>query len=140
RSYSEAKVLRGLHFTWRKPQAQLVWVVEGAIFDVAVDLRRGSPKFATWFGRVLSAERQEQLFMPPGFAHGFCVLSPHAAVHYKCSEEFDPEDDAGLHWRDPRLAIRWPIADPIVSARDAALPTLDDLPTERLPQGPFFHK
>lgn len=134
RSVSRGGSVRGLHFTRRRPQAQLVWAVEGEIFDVVVDLRRDSPTFLRVWSGVLSSERQEQIYMPPGCAHGFCVLSDHAAVHYKCSEEFDPTDEGGLNWRDPQMNIPWPVESPIISDRDAAYPYLSDFTESDWPQ------
>lgn len=122
RSYSATNVLRGLHFTWHRPQAQLVWVVEGTIFDVCVDLRVASSTFGRWYGVELAAD--QQLYMPPGIAHGFCVLGHGAAaVHYKCSEFYDPHDEGGIIWNDPDLAITWPVDRPVVSAKDSAFPS-----------------
>jgi dTDP-4-dehydrorhamnose 3,5-epimerase len=127
-SKSKKNVLRGLHYQ-RSPKAQgkLVQVVEGEIFDVAVDLRKNSPTFGRWEGVTLSAQKQQQFFVPVGFAHGFCVLSPTAEVTYKVTEEYSPADDAGIIWNDPDLAISWPINDPILSKKDAALPRLKEV-------------
>ena len=136
-SYSQQNVLRGLHFTRKRPQGQLVSVLHGSIFDVAVDLRGGSPSFGRWYGRTLTADQHEQMLMPPGFAHGFCVLSLVAIVSYKCTEEYHAGDEGGLHWRDTALAIPWPVRDPTVSERDAAFPCLSELAADRLPQVRF---
>lgn len=134
-SYSKAGVLRGLHFQLHKPQAKLISVVQGAIYDVAVDLRWGSPTFKQWKGVELSAQNHEQFYIPPGFAHGFCVLSEHALIHYKCSEFFDPKDDRGVIWNDPELAICWPLSGaPILSEKDSVQPTLARLREEDFPQ------
>jgi len=127
-------VLRGLHFTVKKPQAQIVTVMRGRIFDVAVDLRPGSPTFGRWCGAELSEEGPRQLYMGPGFAHGFCVLSEMADLHYKVSQYYDPADEAGLLWNDPDIGINWPVAAPLVSSRDAAYPTLCKLNREHLPR------
>ncbi len=124
-SRSRQGVLRGLHYQ-RPPRAQgkLVSVLRGEIFDVAVDLRRGSPTWGRWVAVVLSDRAHQALYVPPGFAHGFCVLSTDADVFYKVTQEYAPELDAGIRWDDPDLAIPWPVAVPVVSARDAALPLL----------------
>ncbi len=127
-SQSKNGVLRGLHYQ-RSPKAQgkLVQVVEGTIFDVAVDLRKGSPTFGRWEGVTLSSEKRQQIFIPVGFAHGFCVLSDTAEVAYKVTKEYSPTDDAGILWNDPDLAIAWPINDPILSDKDAKLPRLKEV-------------
>lgn len=132
-SRSARHVLRGLHFQVKRPQAQIVTVVRGRIFDVAVDLRRGSPTFARWFGVELSDEGPRQIYMAPGFAHGFCVLSDMADLHYKVSRQYDAEDEGGLLWSDPDVGVSWPIKRPVLSARDAAYPPLRDLTPDRLP-------
>lgn len=126
RSYSRAGILRGLHYQKRHPHGQLVWIVEGEIFDVVVDLRRDSPTFRKWYGRHMSAKTPEQIYMPPGFAHGFCVLGDSAAVHYKCTGQYRPNDEGGLNWKDPDIGIDWPVDGPMVSARDEAFPNLAD--------------
>lgn len=133
-SRSVQGVLRGLHFV-KQPQAQIVTVLRGRIFDVTVDLRAGSATFGRSFGTVLSDDKQRQLYMPPGFAHGFCVLSDTADLHYKVSRAYDPAGEGGLLWNDPDLGIVWPLASPVVSARDAAFPRLRDLRREQLPHG-----
>jgi dTDP-4-dehydrorhamnose 3,5-epimerase len=128
-------VLRGLHFTVRHPQAQIVTVIRGKIFDVVVDLRKSSETFGRWFGAELSDEGPaRQIYMAPGFAHGFCVLSAVADLHYKVSRTYDHADEDGLLWNDPQVGIRWPIESPIVSARDASYPKLRELDAGRLPQ------
>ncbi len=116
-----------------KPQAKLVSCVRGEIWDVAVDIRRGSPTFGKWSAAVLSEENHRQLFIPGGFAHGFCVLSDVAEIQYKCSEFYDPRDDRGVRWNDPALAVAWPVADPVLSVKDAAQPLLKDLRDDQLP-------
>ena len=124
--------LRGLHAQLRRPQGKLVRAIEGEIFDVAVDIRRGSPTFGRWVGYTLSADDFRQLYVPPGFAHGFCVRSPVAQVEYKCTDYYDPADEISLAWDDPEIGIAWPVAEPRLSARDqAALPlaaAIDRLP------------
>ncbi len=123
-SLSRKNVLRGLHFQRNYPQGKLVYVVQGEIWDVAVDIRTGSSTYGQWEGHTLSAENHHQLYIPEGFAHGFVVLSETASVIYKCTDVYRPEDDAGLIWNDPDLAIAWPINEPILSAKDAVLPSL----------------
>ena len=132
-SRSAAGTLRGLHLQVRRPQGKLIRVVEGEIFDVAVDVRRGSPSFGRWVGVQLSADDFRQLYLPPGFLHGFCVLTESADVAYKCTAPWSPADEISVRWDDPDLAIVWPIADPVLSARDAAAPRLADL-LDRLPR------
>lgn len=132
-SSSSRGVLRGLHYQWPNPQGKLVSALAGEIYDVAVDIRRGSPTFGQWVGAVLSAENGRQLWIPGGFAHGFAVLSEDAVVLYHCSALYSPADDAALAWNDPDLAIDWPVSAPILSAKDATAPRLADVPTERLP-------
>lgn len=124
-SRSVRNTLRGLHWQWRRPQAKLVRVVTGTIYDAVVDVRRNSPTFGKWCGVELSAENFRQLYVPPGFAHGFCVLSEHADVEYLCSDYYDPGGEAGLLWSDPLVAIDWPTHWPVLSAKDAANPPLD---------------
>jgi dTDP-4-dehydrorhamnose 3,5-epimerase len=137
RSVSLRGVLRGLHYTKRHPQGQLVWVVEGAVYDVCVDLRRGSPTYGRWFGTVLDELDAKQVYMPPGFAHGFYVLGERAAVHYKCTNIYRPDDEGGLLWSDPAIGIAWPVSDPLVSVRDSAYPTLDAVGVDELPHVSF---
>ncbi len=131
-SRSAAGTLRGLHAQLRKPQGKLVRAVVGEIFDVAVDIRRGSPTFGRWVGYTLSADDFSQLYVPPGFAHGFCVLSAVAEVEYKCTDFYDSADEISLAWNDPEIGIVWPIALPLLSARDQAALTLADA-MDRLP-------
>ncbi|PLP97446.1 dTDP-4-dehydrorhamnose 3,5-epimerase [Cupriavidus pauculus] len=126
-SRSSRNVLRGLHYQIRHPQAKLVRVVAGAVFDVAVDLRSSSPTFCKWVGEVLSAENKRQLWIPEGFAHGFLVLSDYAEFLYKTTDTWHPEHERSLHWNDGRIAIEWPLSGtPIVAAKDAAGRTLDE--------------
>jgi dTDP-4-dehydrorhamnose 3,5-epimerase len=117
----------------RRPQGKLVRVVDGDIWDVAVDLRRGSPTYGRWAAEVLSAGNFKQMYLPPGCAHGFCVLSEVAQVQYKCTEFYDPSDEIGIAWDDPDLAIAWPVTNPIMSERDRHHPRMRDL-EDRLPQ------
>ncbi len=131
-SHSMRGTLRGLHAQARRPQAKLVRAVAGEMFDVAVDIRRGSPTFARWAGAVLSGENFRQLYVPPGFAHGFCVLSDQVDVEYKCTDFYDPEDELSVAWDDPQIGIEWPITDPILSEKDRRAPRLDQI-LETLP-------
>ena len=125
--------LRGLHYQVKHAQAKLIQVIEGTIFDVALDIRRGSPYFGQWTSVHLSDENKRQLFLPEGFAHGFCVLSESAQVVYKCTDFYAAEDEGGVLWSDPTLAIAWPISEPLLSEKDSQLPCLADIPSERLP-------
>lgn len=120
-SRSARGILRGLHFQLQRPQGKLVRVSAGAVFDVAVDLRRGSPSFGRWVGELLSAENRRMLWVPPGFAHGFYVLSESADFLYKCTDYYFPEHERVLRWDDPDVAVAWPLEDaPTLSAKDAA--------------------
>jgi dTDP-4-dehydrorhamnose 3,5-epimerase len=124
-SLSRHGVLRGLHYqNHPKAQGKLVTVLKGEIFDVGVDIRIGSPTYGQWVGMTLSADSYRMLYIPIGFAHGFCVLSEEATVSYKMTEEWAPDLDRGIAWNDPDIGIRWPIANPILSAKDAQLPLL----------------
>jgi dTDP-4-dehydrorhamnose 3,5-epimerase len=131
-SRSAAGTIRGLHLQVRLPQAKLIRVIYGEIFDVAVDVRRGSPNFGRWVGVPLSAASFRQCYVPAGFAHGFAVTSEIAEVEYKCSNVYDPGGELGIAWNDPTLAISWPIAEPILSPRDRRNPTLAEV-ADRLP-------
>lgn len=124
-SLSQHGTLRGLHAQMRRVQGKLVRVIAGEIFDVAVDVRRGSPNFGRWVGIVLSAENFRQCYVPPGFVHGFCVLSDHAEVEYKCTDYYDPDDELRIQWNDPTIGIEWPIKAPILSDKDRAAWPLD---------------
>lgn len=117
--------LRGLHYQEPHAQGKLVMVAEGAVYDVVVDIRRGSPMFGKWHGFELSSDNYRQLYVPPGCAHGFCVTSEQAAVLYKCTDFYSPKDERGIIWNDPGLAISWPVSRPILSAKDQAYPTLE---------------
>lgn len=125
-------VLRGLHYQQRRPQGKLVSVLRGAVLDVAVDVRRGSPTFRQWTAVELSEASARSVWVPPGFAHGYCVLSEEADVYYKCTDVYDPTDERGVLWSDPTLRIPWPTRRPTLSAKDLTLPrldaALDDLP------------
>jgi dTDP-4-dehydrorhamnose 3,5-epimerase len=133
-SYSVKGVLRGLHLQAPCPQGKLISVVEGEVFDVAVDLRQGSPTFAQWVGVTLSAENKRQLYVPEGLAHGFVVTGDCAIVLYKCTEFYSPEHELSLLWNDPDLGIEWPLESPALSSKDRNAPRLRELPIERLPQ------
>jgi dTDP-4-dehydrorhamnose 3,5-epimerase len=126
-SRSTRGVLRGLHFQHPPAQAKLVFVPMGTVFDVAVDLRASSPTFGRWHGELLSADNHRQLFIPPGFAHGFCVLSDEALVCYKCSAPYREAAARAVKWNDPDIGIEWPVAQPFLSATDAAAPALAGL-------------
>jgi len=126
-SRSVEGTLRGLHLQPGRPQGKLIRASAGEIFDVAVDVRRGSPSFGRWVGHTLSAENFKQCWVPPGFAHGFCVVSAVAHVEYKCTDLYDPAAEIGIAWNDPTLAIRWPVERPVVSARDARNRTLAEV-------------
>lgn len=125
-SRSTRGVLRGLHYQRRSPQGKLVHAARGKIFDVAVDVRMGSETFGQWTGEELSDENLFSMWIPPGFAHGFCVMSDVADVIYKCTTLYDPADDRGVAWNDPSVGITWPEKDPIVSAKDSRLLRLTD--------------
>mgnify|MGYP001430981290 CR=1 FL=1 len=126
-SRSARGVLRGLHFQKNKPQGKLIRVVKGEVYDVAVDIRQGSPTFGQWEGIILSEENKTQLWVPPGFAHGFVVLSDTADFEYKCSDYYDPSDEGSILWNDPELNIPWPIDNPKLSEKDANAKKLADL-------------
>lgn len=117
---SRRGVLRGLHFQYPRAQLKLVSVLQGEVFDVVVDIRRGSRTFGQWQGWNLSSENHLQLWIEPGYAHGYQVLSPSAVIHYKCNQAYEPADDRTLSWADPAIGIRWPLADPLLSAKDAS--------------------
>lgn len=126
RSRSRQGVLRGLHYQLTRPQGKLVTCTQGRIFDAAVDIRQGSPTFAQWVGVELDGDSPRQLWIPPGFAHGFCALTPVADVAYKCTDVYVREDERGILWCDPQLGIQWPITNAKVSERDRALKPVRD--------------
>lgn len=132
-SFSRRGTLRGLHVQACRPQGKLVRVTQGEMFDVAVDVRQGSPTFGRWVARVLNGTELLQLWVPPGFAHGFLTLSEEAHVEYKCTGFYDPEDDLAIAWDDPELAIPWPTREPLLSERDQRAPRLRDV-LGRLPR------
>lgn len=126
-SRSQKGVLRGLHFQIKKPQGKLVSCLKGVVFDVAVDIDPVSVTYGQYVGVELTEENHKQLWVPPGYAHGFCVLSETADVQYKCTDYYDPSDEGGVIWNDPTAAIEWPILNPLLSSKDALLPTLTEL-------------
>lgn len=131
-SKSSKGILRGLHYQLQQPQGKLVRVVSGEIYDVAVDMRRSSPTYGQWVGEILSAENRKQLWVPPGFAHGFIVTSDSAEMVYKCTDYYAPDDEYSLLWNDPQLAIDWPmegIDQPILSDKDKAAQLFNNAPT-----------
>jgi len=135
-SFSKYGVLRGLHYQIEpKAQGKLVSCLKGIVFDVAVDIRRGSPTYGKWVGIELSAKNHQMLYIPPGFAHGFVVLSDEALVLYKCTQEYAPEAEAGIIWNDPAISIRWPIQNPLLSPRDKKWPTLNEANNNFVYQG-----
>jgi len=135
-SLSQRGVLRGLHFQNPNSQGKLVYVLQGEVFDVAVDVRAGSPNFGRWAGVTLSADNKRQLYVPPGFAHGFCVTSEQVLFAYKCTDVYAPAAEGSVRWDDPAIGINWPIVEPLVSDKDRAALALQDWPTARLPQYP----
>jgi dTDP-4-dehydrorhamnose 3,5-epimerase len=132
-SFSQKGILRGLHFQHPHSQGKLVQVLSGEVVDVAVDIRKGSPTFGQWVGEKLSEANHRQLYIPPGFAHGYCVTSQAAIFSYKCTDFYNPDCECGIIWNDPDLNIDWPIAEPVVSSKDAAYLRLKDIPSDRLP-------
>jgi dTDP-4-dehydrorhamnose 3,5-epimerase len=131
-SHSLKGTLRGLHAQLKHPQGKLVRAVAGEMFDVAVDIRRGSPTFGKWFGTRLSGENFVQLYVPPGFAHGFCVLSERVDVEYKCTDFYRRDDEVSVAWNDPDIGVEWPVETPLLSDKDRHAPRLRDL-TDVLP-------
>ena len=132
-SHSSQGVLRGLHYQTRRPQAKLVCALRGAILDVVVDIRRGSPTFGRHVAVELSDRNRRQLFVPAGYAHGFCVISAEADVLYKCTDFYDPGGEGGVLWSDPALAIAWPTRTPLLSPKDQVYPCLAEIPPQLLP-------
>lgn len=132
-SYSEKGVLRGLHYQYPAAQGKLVMVLQGEVYDVAVDIRTGSPTFGQWMGITLSSTDHRQLYIPPGFAHGFVVTSDFAVFMYKCTDFYRPEFEGSVAWDDPDLAIEWPVSSPILAAKDRDAPRLRAIPADRLP-------
>ncbi len=132
-SRSEQGVLRGLHYQWPNPQGKLVSVLEGEVYDVAVDIRVGSPTFGQWAAAILSAENKRHFWVPEGYAHGFAVLSGPATFVYQCTAHYDGAADASIRWNDATLAIDWPLAKPSLSDKDSRAPFLADVAAEKLP-------
>lgn len=132
-SYSRHGVLRGMHFQNPSPQAKLVTVLRGTIFDVVADIRLGSPTFGQWMGVELKGETGRQLFIPVGLAHGFCVTGDEALFSYKCSDYYAPAQEQGIAWNDPDIGIVWPVKNPILSDKDCRYVFLRDFPKEQLP-------
>ena len=132
-SRSSRGVLRGLHFQREHPQGKLVQVVRGSVFDVTVDIRVGSPTSGQWYGHELNEENHHQLWIPPGFAHGFCVLSEICDFTYKCTDLYRPSDEGGVIWDDPDIGIDWPLESPLLSAKDMVYPRLSGIPDGKLP-------
>lgn len=129
-------VLRGLHYQWPNPQGKLVGVLEGEVYDVAVDIRRGSPAFGRWTAAVLSAANRRQMWIPEGFAHGYVVLSERAVFSYLCTAPYDGAADGAIRWNDPAIAIDWPVTGPVLSPKDRNAPLLAEIETTRLPACP----
>jgi len=132
-SCSGHSVLRGLHYQIKHPQAKLIQIIIGEVFDVVVDIRPGSSTFGKWTSVILSGQNKRQLYVPEGFAHGFCVLSESAYFYYKCSSYYCPNDEGGIIWNDKTIDIKWPLNDPVVSKKDSRLPFFSDLGPELLP-------
>ena len=132
-SFSQKGILRGLHFQNPQSQGKLVQILSGEVLDVAVDIRIGSPTFGQWIGEVLSGENHKQMYIPPGFAHGYCVTSETALFSYKCTDFYNPATECGIIWNDPDLSIDWPVETPLISPKDAGFARLKDLPPDTLP-------
>lgn len=132
-SYSAKGILRGLHVQHPKAQGKLVSVLKGEVFDVAVDVRRGSPSFGKWVGATLSADNKRQLWVPPGFAHGFVVTGDDALFCYKCTDYYSPTTEVSILWNDPAIGVAWPVTEPLLSEKDKKGLRLADIPAERLP-------
>jgi dTDP-4-dehydrorhamnose 3,5-epimerase len=133
-SRSARGVLRGLHYQWPHPQGKLVSVLEGEVYDVAVDIRRDSPTFGKWAGVMLTAENHRHFWIPEGFAHGFCVVSEHATFAYQCTDLYDAKADGSIRWDDPTIGIDWPVSEPLLSEKDREAPLLAKAAEGRLPE------
>jgi dTDP-4-dehydrorhamnose 3,5-epimerase len=133
-SFSTKWILRGLHFQYPQSQGKLIQVLSGEVMDIVVDIRVGSPTYSQWIGEVLSESNHRQMYVPPGFAHGYCVTSEAAHFSYKCTDFYNPATEHGIIWNDPDIGIEWPIAEPILSPKDNAYPRLKDLEPENLPR------
>lgn len=132
-SFSTKGILRGLHFQHPQSQGKLVQVLSGEVMDIAVDIRADSPTFGQWIGEVLSGQNHKQMYIPPGFAHGYCVTSETALFSYKCTDFYNPDTEHGIIWNDPDLGIDWPVDTPVLSKKDAGYSMLKDLPSYKLP-------
>ena len=132
-SFSKKGILRGLHFQYPQSQGKLIHVLSGEVIDVVVDIRVGSPTYSQWIGEVLSELNHKQIYIPPGFAHGYCVRSEAAHFSYKCTDFYNPATEHGIIWNDPDIGIEWPIAEPVLSPKDKLYPRLKDLQPESLP-------
>ena len=133
-SFSARGVLRGLHFQNPNTQGKLVYVLQGEVFDVAVDIRKGSPNFGQWVGVMLSSENKRQFYVPAGFAHGFCVTSETALFAYKCTDIYNPQAENGIIWNDPDIGIKWPVSNPILATKDQRNLRLRDIDCDKLPK------
>ncbi len=133
-SFSKKGILRGLHFQYPQSQGKLIQVLSGEVMDVVVDIRAGSPTYGQWFGEALSESNHKQMYVPPGFAHGYCVTSETALFSYKCTDYYNPATEHGIIWNDPDIGIEWPIEQPALSPKDKTYPRLKDLEPENLPQ------
>ena len=131
-SHSTRDVLRGLHYQLPQQQGKLVWVTRGEVWDVMVDIRLSSPTFGQWFAMTLSEKNHTQIYIPPGFAHGFCVLSDEADFHYKCTDFYSPGAEQGISWNDPSLNIPWPVKKPLLSPKDTQYKALSEIPHDKL--------
>jgi len=133
-SLSKRGILRGLHFQYPQSQGKLIQVLLGEVLDVVVDIRVGSPTYRQWIGEVISESNHRQMYVPPGFAHGYCVISDKALFSYKCTDFYNPATEHGIIWNDPEIGIEWPTEQPVLSPKDKAYPRLKDLEPENLPQ------
>ena len=132
-SFSKQGILRGLHFQYPQSQGKLIQVLSGEVLDVIVDIRVGSPTYSQWVAEVLSESNHRQMYVPPGFAHGYCVTSETALFSYKCTDFYNPATEHGIIWNDPDIGIEWPIEQPVLSPKDAVYPRLKDLSPENVP-------
>ena len=133
-SFSTKGILRGLHFQYPQSQGKLIQVLLGEVMDIVVDIRVGSPTYGQWISEVLSESNHRQMYIPPGFAHGYCVTSEAAIFSYKCTDFYNPATEHGIIWNDPDIGIEWPVAEPILSKKDAVYPRLEEFQPENLPQ------
>lgn len=133
-SHSIKNVLRGLHYQLTNAQGKLIWVTRGKIFDVVLDVRQGSPTFGQWLSFMLSADHPQQIYIPPGLAHGFCTLTEEVNFYYKCTDYYYPNSEHGILWNDPDLNIPWPVSNPILSSKDQINPSFKSIKSEELPK------